>query len=159
MGGLDRMKQNWDTQRVATGDPEADALLRADGNALLLGVLFDQQMRAEVAFSGPLKLRERIGHLDMQALAEMDAASLVAVFEEKPAIHRFPSTMAARTQKLAQAIVDDYAGAAANLWAGADTRTIERRAVRLPGFGKAKVTTLVHALSLFGHTPAEEAAG
>lgn len=157
MGGLDRMIENWEQAGVATGDPDADALLQRDGNALLIGVLLDQQMRAEIAFSGPLKLRERLGHVDMRRLANMSEEELAKVFQEKPAIHRFPKSMAERTQKLARTIVEEYDGHAANLWKDeANEETIRKRASTLPGFGKAKVLTLMHALTLFGHRQSKE---
>ncbi len=152
MGGLDRMMQNRAQHGLATGDPDADALLAQDGNALLLGVLLDQQMRAEIAFSGPLKLRQRLGHLDMQQIADMDADRFAALCREKPAVHRFANMMAGRVQNLARVIAADYGGEAARLWNdGAEEATIRKRAGKLPGFGAAKLNTLLHALDLFGH--------
>lgn len=137
---------------VATGDPDADALLREDPNAVLIGVLLDQQIRAEMAFSGPLKLYERLGHLDMEKMAGMDPEAFKEMFAEKPAVHRFSNMMADRVQNLARTIADEYDGDASGLWSDADDdQTIEKRAKKLPGFGAAKVKTLTAALDLFGH--------
>ena len=137
---------------VLTGNPDADALLREDGNALLIGTLLDQQIRAEVAFSGPLKLKERLGHLDMKKIAAMDPERFAAVFAEKPAVHRFANMMAGRVQKLAQALVEHYDGDGARVWTEArDAADLEKRARALPGFGPGKVHTLKHALNVFGH--------
>ncbi len=152
MGGLDRMVTAHQTSGVATGDPQADALLKADGNAVLIGVLLDQQMQAEVAFSGPWKIQQRVGHLDMARLAQMDEEELAAHFKEKPAVHRYPAMMARRVQTLAQAIREQYDGRADGIWTdGADVETVRKRAEALPGFGKTKAYTLLHALQLFGH--------
>lgn len=152
MGGLDRMIERRENEGVATGDPEVDAFLRENPNAVLIGVLLDQQIRAEVAFSGPHKLFERLGHLDMKKIAEMDPDAFKEVFGRKPSVHRFANMMADRVQNLARAVVDDYGGDAANLWRDApDVDAIKKRARQLPGFGAAKVRTLVAALDLFGY--------
>ncbi len=110
MGGLDRMIDRMTNEGTATGEPDADALLRENGNAVLLGVLLDQQVRAEMAFTGPHKLKSRLGHLDMQKLADMDPEAFNEVFSESPAVHRFTNMMADRTQDLARKIADDYDG-------------------------------------------------
>lgn len=137
---------------VATGDPDADAFLRENPNAVLIGVLLDQQIRAEMAFSGPLKLYERLGHLDMETIAEMDPEEFQEVFARKPAVHRFSNMMADRVQNLARTIAEEYDGDASGLWSDIDDdRAIEKRAKKLPGFGAAKVKTLIAALDLFGH--------
>ena len=147
------MISNFEESGILTGDPEADALLREDGNAMLIGTLLDQQIRAEVAFSGPLKLKERLGHLDLKKIAAMDAEKFAEVFSEKPAVHRFANMMAERVQKLAQAVVDQYGGDGARIWKEADDeKDLEKRAKALPGFGPGKVNTLKHALKVFGHT-------
>lgn len=142
---------------TATGEPEADALLREDGNAVVLGVLLDQQVRAEMAFTGPHKLKERLGHLDMQKLAEMDSEAFGEVFSESPAVHRFTNMMAGRTQEVAQEIAKRYDGDASAMWSdGAGIDEVKSRAGELPGFGDAKTETLVHALDFFGHRSFEE---
>lgn len=152
MGGLARMFENKKQHGIATGDPDADAFLRENPNAILIGLLLDQQMRAEVAFSGPYKLHERLGHLDVERIAEMDTDDLGDVFGEKPAIHRFYNMMAGRVHTLAQYLTEHYDGDGSKLWEdGADEATIKGRAKDLPGFGKSKVDALPEALMLFGY--------
>lgn len=142
---------------VATGTPEADQLLRNDGNALLIGTLLDQQIRAEMAFEGPWKLRDRLGHLDMRKIAEMDEEAFKEVFSESPAVHRFTNMMADRVQALAKEVSTSYEGDGSQIWAdGADKATVEKRGKELPGFGKSKVGVLLQALDLFGHRTFEE---
>lgn len=137
---------------IATGDPNADALLRDDPNAILIGILLDQQIRAEAAFSGPYKLAQRLGRLDMKEIAEMDPEEFKDVFSQKPAVHRFSNMMADRVQKLAQSIEAKYDGDASKIWAdGADLKIVEQRAKDLPGFGTNKVKMLKEVLQLFGH--------
>ena len=109
-----------------TGNDDADELIARDPLALLIGFALDQQVTVPTAFSGPLKLKQRLGTLDARAIAQTDPARLEEVFREKPAIHRFPGTMAERTQELCAAIVEDYGGKAERVWTeakdGADLR-------------------------------------
>jgi hypothetical protein len=104
-----------------TGDPEADKLLADDPLALMIGMLLDQQVPMEWAFSGPLRLREKLGgRLDAAEIADLDPAALEANFRGPPALHRYPGSMAKRTQALCQYLVENYGGDAAAVWAGVD---------------------------------------
>ena len=126
-----------------TGDDEANALLAQDPFALLIGFALDQQVPVQTAFSGPLKLKQRLGTVDPERIAATDPARLEAVFRERPAIHRFPATMAQRVQELAAHVADDYAGDASRLWREAeDGAELRRRIAALPGFGEMKVKAL-----------------
>ena len=138
-GGLIRMIERLKTEGTATKVPEIDTFNRANGNALLLGLLYDQRILAEVAFSGPFKLHERLGHLDMKKIAEMDPDSFRDVFGQMPAVHRFTNVMAERTQKLAKILSEKYDGDAAKIWNDMpDPATLEKRIKALPGFGPLK---------------------
>jgi uncharacterized HhH-GPD family protein len=121
-------------------DPEADALLEANPFALLVGMFLDQQIPMEVAFSGPKKIADRMGGLDPAGVAECDPEAFVALCSERPAVHRFPGSMAKRLQVLAQTLVDEYDGNAAALWTAGDPDGAEvlRRLKALPGFGEQK---------------------
>ena len=141
-----------------TGDAEADALLAHEPLALLIGFALDQQVTVQTAFSGPLKIRQRLGTLDAAAIAETDPARLEEVFRERPAIHRFPASMARRTQELCAYIVDEYDGNAERVWQGAaDGAELRRRIEALPGFGEMKVRSLGAVLAKrFGVGAAQE---
>ena len=89
-----------------TGNDEADALLAREPMALLIGFALDQQVPVQTAFTGPLKLKQRLGTLDAGTIATTDPAKLEAAFREKPAIHRFPGTMAQRVQDLAAVVAE-----------------------------------------------------
>jgi len=143
-----------------TGNDEADVLLAAEPLALLIGFALDQQVTVPTAFSGPLKLKQRLGTLDAQAIAQTDPARLEEVFREKPAIHRFPGSMAARVQELAATIVDDYGGAAERVWTEAtDGADLKKRIAALPGFGDMKIRALTGVLAKrFGVDAAKEVA-
>jgi uncharacterized HhH-GPD family protein len=146
-----------------TGDPEADRLLTDEPLALMIGMLLDQQVPMEWAFSAPLKLKERLGgRLDAAEIAALDPAALLAVFKGPPALHRFPGSMAMRTQALCQHLVDDYGGDAAAVWVGVgDGRELVRRVRALPGFGGEKSKIFIALLAKrFGVRPPgwEEAA-
>jgi len=119
---------------------EANELLTRNPLALLIGMLLDQQVPFEKAFSSPYELVKRLGHEPTAAeLAEYDPAGLAAVFAERPALHRFPKAMAARTQDLARLIVDRYDGDAAAVWTGAPSgKELLARVAELPGFGRNK---------------------
>jgi uncharacterized HhH-GPD family protein len=131
-----------------TGNDEADALLASEPLALLIGFALDQQVTVPTAFSGPLKLKQRLGSLDAKAIAHADPARLEEVFREKPAIHRFPGSMAARVQELAATIVDDYGGKAERVWTdAADGEDLKKRIAALPGFGDMKIRALTGVLA------------
>jgi uncharacterized HhH-GPD family protein len=127
-----------------TGDPEADAFLAEDPLALLVGFVLDQQVTVQKAFSGPLELRRRLGALDAAAIAAADPVELEEVFRTRPAIHRFPGSMARRVQELCAALAEDYDGRAERVWTeAADGADLERRLLALPGIGPMKAKTLV----------------
>jgi len=131
-----------------TGNDEADALLAKEPLALLIGFALDQQVPVPTAFTGPLKLKQRLGTLDAKAIAKTDRARLEEVFREKPAIHRFPGTMAQRVQDLAATVVEDYGGKAERVWTEAsDGADLKERLGALPGFGPMKITALGSVLA------------
>jgi uncharacterized HhH-GPD family protein len=121
-------------------DDEANELLSRSPLALLIAMLLDQQVPLEKAFSGPRDLVLRLGHEPTaQELADYDPDALAAVFSARPALHRYPKAMAARTQDLCRLIVERYDGDAAQVWNGAATGPeLVRRIGELPGFGPAK---------------------
>ena len=123
-----------------TDDADADRLLSDDPLALLIGMLLDQQIAMEVAFAGPLKIKERLGAFDAESIAEADPEQFAAIFKQTPAVHRFPGSMAARVQSLAQALIDDWGGDAAAIWTQGDPDgpTVLKRLKALPGFGEQK---------------------
>lgn len=137
-------------------DPAADALLEANPFALLVGMLLDQQIPMEVAFAGPKKLADRLGGLDAREVAEYDPEAFAALCAERPAVHRFPGSMAKRIQALAQVIVDQYGGNTAALWTDNDPDGAEvaRRLKALPGFGDQKARIFLALLGKqYGVTP------
>jgi uncharacterized HhH-GPD family protein len=139
-----------------TDDDEANALLAREPLALLIGLALDQQVTVQKAFAGPREIERRLGSLDATELAGMDAAELERVFAEKPAIHRFPGSMAKRVQELCRAITSEYGGRAERVWTeAADGADLERRLRGLPGFGDMKVRTALAILAKrFGVRPA-----
>jgi uncharacterized HhH-GPD family protein len=128
--------------------PEANELLRRDPLALALGMVFDQQIPLEKAFTSPWVLAQRLGHEPTAAeLAAFDPEALIRIFAEPPALHRFPKAMAVRVQEVCRVLVDQYGGDAAALWrdvpSGAE---LFQRILALPGFGKQKAQILVALL-------------
>jgi uncharacterized HhH-GPD family protein len=148
-----------------TGEPAADALLDRDPFALLAGMLLDQQFPMERAFAGPQKIAERLGvdHFDPGLVAAQDPEAFAALCATPPAVHRYPGSMAARLQALAQIILEQYDGDAAALWTGASSGAdLLARLRSLPGFGDAKARIFVALLGKQrGIQPAgwQEAAG
>jgi uncharacterized HhH-GPD family protein len=139
-----------------TGDPEADQLLTDDDNALLIGMVLDQQVPMEKAFSGPLVIAQRMGgRLDVAKIAAMSEDEFVAVCSERPAIHRFPAAMAKRIRQTCQVLVDCYQAEAGNIWK--DVRSgdeLKARLTGLPGFGADKAAIFTAVLGkLRGVTP------
>ncbi len=131
-----------------TGDPDADRLLAENPLALLIGMLLDQQVPMEWAFKGPATLRDRLGTLDAPTIASLGPDRLDAVFRTKPALHRYPGSMAKRTHALAQVIVDEYGGDASAIWRDAkDGADLFARVRALPGFGEEKTKIFVALLA------------
>ena len=123
-----------------TPDPEANRLIASDPNALLIGFALDQQVTVQKAFEGPLVLRERLGTLDPARVA---TAPLEEIFRQRPAIHRFPGSMARRVNDLAAHIAENYDGDAARVWTEASSPDdLKARLGALPGFGEMKVKAL-----------------
>jgi uncharacterized HhH-GPD family protein len=145
-------------------ESEADALLDDDPFALLIGMLLDQQVPFETAFAGPKKIADRMGGLDAGEIADFDPDKFAALCSERPAVHRFPGSMAKRIQALAQIIVDRYDGDAAGLWTAGqpDGKELLQRLKGLPGFGEQKAKIFLALLGKqYGVTPTgwREAAG
>ena len=137
-------------------EPEANELLSRSPLALLIGMVLDQQVTLEKAFSAPLDLVRRLGHEPTTAeLAEFDPVALAGIFSERPALHRFPKAMAARVQEVARLIMDEYDGDPARLWTTAKTGAeLLKRVSALPGFGAQKAQIFVALLGKqFGVQP------
>ena len=141
-----------------TESDAANELLARDPLALLIGFALDQQVPVPTAFAGPYKLAQRIGGLDAATIASLDPAKLEEVFRERPAIHRFPGSMARRVQDLCTVVADEYEGRAERVWTEAvDSADLRRRIGSLPGFGDMKIAGLGSVLALrFGVESARE---
>jgi uncharacterized HhH-GPD family protein len=137
-----------------TDSDAANELIASDPMALLVGFALDQQVPVQKAFSGPLVIKERLGSLDADTLADAD---LDAVFRQKPAVHRFPGAMATRVHELAVHIRDEYGGDAARVWTDpADADQLRANLAALPGFGEMKIKALGSVLAKrFGVAAAE----
>ncbi len=138
-----------------TGIDGADALLNRDGTALMIGMLLDQQVPMEWAFTGPYTLRKRLGHLNAKRIAAMNLDKFVALCSEKPAIHRFPRSMGTRVHQLCVALTQDHGGKAVNVWSDVtDAEELMKRLRKLPGFGEEKAQIFIALLGKrFGVRP------
>jgi len=146
-------------------DPEADALLSRSPLAALTGMLLDQQVPMEWAFKGPRTIASRMGadELDAHEIAAYDPEKFAALLTAKPAVHRYPGSMAKRIQQLCQYLVEHYDGDAAKVWEGVKSgEELLRRLKELPGFGAQKAQIFLALLGKqFGVRPEgwREAAG
>ena len=137
-----------------TDDEAANRLIADDPFALLVGFALDQQVTVQQAFLGPLRLKERLGTLEPRKVAKAD---LEPLFREKPAIHRFPGSMAERVRDLAATVTEEYGGDASRLWTEADDGAdLRRRIAALPGFGEMKVKSLGAVLAKRFDVPAAQ---
>src|SRR5262245_62368775 len=133
------------TRLYFTDSDEANELIATDPLALLIGFALDQQVNVQTAFIGPLKIKQRLGTLD---IAHRDPAEVEAAFRETPAVHRFPGNMAARVQDLCAVVEDEYGGDASRLWRdAADADDLKKRIKALPGFGDMKIKALSAVLA------------
>jgi uncharacterized HhH-GPD family protein len=125
-----------------TGNPTADALLDSDLNALLIGMVLDQQVPMEKAFSGPAVIADRMGgSFDVAAIAAMSEEDFVALCAAKPAVHRFPGSMGKRVHQVCKVLAEQYDGRAENLWTEATSGAeVKQALMSLPGFGPEKAT-------------------
>lgn len=131
-----------------TGDEAADRLLSDDPLALLLGMLLDQQVPMEWAFKGPHTIAARIGGLDARRIATMDRERFVEICSQKPAIHRFPASMARRIHEVCEVVADEYANDASRIWTGVDTaQELRERLSALPGYGTEKTKIFIAMLA------------
>ena len=132
-----------------TGNEEADALLASDPLALLLGMMLDQQVPMEWAFASPATLARRLGgQLDAGVIAGMDVEALEAAFKEKPALHRYPGSMARRAHELCRHLVESYDGRAERVWTDVGTgEELLGRLSALPGFGAEKARIFLAVLA------------
>jgi len=131
-----------------SGNPDADRLLSTDPLALLIGMVLDQQIPLERAFSSPLDLKTRLGgRLDAAEIADMDPDELAAKFAERPALHRFPASNAKRVQELCRIVVDEYGGDPSAIWTEASSGDdLYKRIKALPGFGEQKARIFIGLL-------------
>jgi uncharacterized HhH-GPD family protein len=137
-----------------TNSDEANELLASDPLALLIGFALDQQVPVQTAFAGPLKIKERLGTLE---IAHLDPMQVESAFREKPAVHRFPGSMAARVQDLAALVEEEYGGDASRLWREtSDADELKNRISGLPGFGDMKIKALSAVLWKRFGVPAAE---
>lgn len=131
-----------------TGNDAADRLLAQEPLALLIGFALDQQVTVQKAFSGPLDLKTRLGHLDAAKIAALDPAELDRIFRERPALHRFPGAMAAKVGDLCRVIAERYDDDAGRIWQDArDGKDLQARLKALPGFGEMKVNGVIAILA------------
>ena len=132
---------------VLSQDKDADALLSRDPLELLVGMVLDQQVPLEKAFSSPYVLTQRLGHdLDAREIASYDPEKLAELFSTPPALHRFPGSMAGRVQEMCKVLVEKYDGDAAKLWDTKDGKDLLKRVKELPGFGEQKAKIFVALL-------------
>ena len=143
-----------------TDSDEANEAHRPRPLALLIRFALDQQVSVQTAFSGPLKVKERLGTLDAGEIASTDPDRIEAAFRERPAVHRYPGAMATRVRDLAAHVEAEYGGDAARLWEeAADGADLRRRIEALPGFGEMKVKAFSAVLAKrFGVAAAQEIA-
>ena len=145
------------TPLAVTGDAAADALVNSDAAALLIAMLLDQQIPIEQAFAGPARLAQRLGgRLDVEHVAGMDPDRFAGIVSQRPAVHRFPRSMAGRIQALCRVVTTELGGDAVALWRDVpEAGELHRRLTELPGFGDEKARILIAVLGKrFGVRPA-----
>jgi uncharacterized HhH-GPD family protein len=131
-----------------TADPEANALIARDATALLIGFCLDQQVTVQKAFAGPLAIQQRLGTIDARELAALPPSQVEDAFKQKPAVHRFPGSMAKRVQELCAALASEYDGDASRVWNEAqDGADLRARLLALPGIGELKATSILAILA------------
>jgi len=122
-----------------TDNDRANRLLGRDSNALLIGLVLDQQISMEKAFAGPYELKRRLGHFNVRKIAAMPTDDFLAVMRESPAIHRYPGSMGKRVQDACRVVVEEFGGKAENIWKDQpDAAAVMKRIGTVPGIGPTK---------------------
>ena len=139
-----------------TSDDRANRLLGRDANALLIGLVLDQQIGMEKAFAGPYELKRRLGHLNLRKIAAMPEEDFLAVMRESPAIHRYPKSMGKRVQDACRVVVADFGGKAENIWTDQpDAKAVMKRIGTVPGIGPMKQKLALLILGRYYGQPIE----
>ena len=116
-------------------DPEADALLRRDGTAMLLGLVLQRGMPAERVWRVPLHLYRQLGHLDPSRLAEMPIAEVESALRRLPTRPRYPGQSAATVVALGRLVRDQFEGDGTRVWSGRRMADVLATLMSLPGVG------------------------
>jgi uncharacterized HhH-GPD family protein len=106
-----------------------------NSNAWLFGVIFDQQVEAELAWGAPYKLKQRLGTFSMRSISRMPLSKIQRAMKGKSpekALHRYVHKMAVWLKDAARKLVEEYGGQAENIWS--DCRTAGEVIARLSEF-------------------------
>jgi len=142
-----------------TPDPEADAFVRRDAFAFLVAVVCDEQIRFEAAWEAPLRLRNRLGHWDIQRIAD-EPTAVRAAFAESPALHRWVTVTPDRVVSAAARVIAEYSGDASQIWCDRPTaRALRERLEGFEGIGQKKSAMAVELLSRELRVPLDDLAG
>jgi uncharacterized HhH-GPD family protein len=129
-------------------DPEADTFVKTNAFAFLLGVIFDQGVRAEVAWSAPYELRKRLGNFDVCKMAELTDAEIESIICGEKKLHRFWKTTGKRIVDAAKKVVQEYGCDAAKMWSDMPrAEDLERRFREFDGIGQKKASMAVNILA------------
>jgi uncharacterized HhH-GPD family protein len=114
----------------------------------LLGVLFNQQVRSETAWMAPVRLRDRLGTLEVTEIAQADPAALAVVMRKRPALHPFATSMAAHTVGICAQLIARFDARAAGVWSDRpDAATLLHRLTGFPGIGGHKAMVAIALLT------------
>ena len=140
-------KLNFEKEKHFSPNVEADRLIWNNSLAYFFGIILDQSMKAEKVWEIPYLLKQRLGHLDVKRIANMPDGEIIAVFNQKPKLHRFPKTMALRIKKACQLLLEKYDGKAENIWNdNPKSDDLQRRFEEFDGVGQKKASMATNIL-------------
>ena len=115
-------------------------------NAFVIGLISDQSVKAELAWSLPYSLYKRLGTFDFKYIVQnFDAQFLEKVIKEKPALHRYPNRMANYIFFAMKKILEEYNNDAQKIWKNQQASVIVKRLEEFKGIShkKASLGTLI----------------
>lgn len=115
-------------------------------NAFIIGLISDQSVKAETAWSLPYKLSERLGNFEFkEILKKYTEKDIEDIIREKPSLHRYPSRMANYIYNAMNDIVTKYDSNAENIWKNKTAAEIVESLEKFKGIShkKASLGTLI----------------
>jgi len=128
-------------------DPDEWDVRKFNNIEFFYGVMFDQGIRADLAWDAPLKLRKRLRHLNPRKIAKMKENALARAMRYPKSLHRYRRKMPNWIIAASQLLVDKYDGKPQNIWKDSPRADdLQRRFIEFKGIGQKKASMATNIL-------------